>query len=103
MREKQIIDQVSSDVALFYKKFIKEPNKCCTYEQVHNETTSSDELPAFIHQVRGQVIVSDVLMEAQEVQTARAQTTKTHAQQHNYKYTVKCLIFLYLQTRRLSY
>lgn len=45
-----------------------------------NETTSSDEFPAFIHQVRGQVIVSDVLMKAEEVQTARAQATNPDTQ-----------------------
>lgn len=55
---------------------------------IRDETTSSDEFPAFIHQVRGQVVVSNVLMKAQEVQTARAQATNpdthTHTQLQTY-------------------
>ena len=51
-----------------------------TSETVSDQSTSSDEFPAFIHQVRGEVIISDVLLEAQEVQTARAQAINTHTQ-----------------------
>lgn len=52
--------------------------------------TSSDEFPSFIHQVRGQVVFTDVLMEAQEVQTAGAQALNPH----NYKCTVKSIFFM---------
>ena len=38
--------------------------------------TSSEQFHALVHQVGGQVIVSDVLLDAQEVQTARAQSTE---------------------------
>lgn len=39
--------------------------------------TSSDEFSSLIHQVRGQVILTDVLVEAKEVQTAGAKAVKT--------------------------
>lgn len=46
-----------------------------TISEIKSENTSSDEFSAFIHQVRGQVIITNVLMEAQEIQTTGAQAT----------------------------
>ena len=52
---------------IYIQKFNKNPT------DVRPNCTSSDEFPSFLHQVRGDVIVIDVLMEAQEVQTAGTQ------------------------------